>query len=274
MTVRVSNPFGMVEMGRTFHSTARLTVTPRIVPLPPIPSREPGPGRGQPSRVPRDRECRGRHGPGSTDAATTCVECIAQLGAGRRTDGAPRGAALAVTATVFLDHRASGAHPGRGAGVVVRDGSSGRGLGRGASGGPGLRRTPGDCRGETLADSGWHDDERTSTTPVLGATGSPAHVVAAGAGRRVALRGRRRHADRRGAGRCLGHDRTVLRRMRHGSSASPPWCSTSRDGTRALRRGTRLRPESRGVKAVPLRPGDRIDRAWRQLGNVAAGRRG
>ncbi|HET6692718.1 MAG TPA: hypothetical protein VFG97_00320, partial [Pedococcus sp.] len=37
MAVRVSDPFGLVELGRTFVATTRLTVTPRTVVLPPIP---------------------------------------------------------------------------------------------------------------------------------------------------------------------------------------------------------------------------------------------
>ena len=37
MTVRVSDPFGMVELGRAFTTTVPLTVTPRTVPLPVIP---------------------------------------------------------------------------------------------------------------------------------------------------------------------------------------------------------------------------------------------
>ena len=37
MSVRVSDPFGLVELGRSFRSTVSLTVTPRTVPLPPIP---------------------------------------------------------------------------------------------------------------------------------------------------------------------------------------------------------------------------------------------
>ncbi len=37
MTVRVSDPFGLVELGRAFRSTSRLTVTPLTVPLPVIP---------------------------------------------------------------------------------------------------------------------------------------------------------------------------------------------------------------------------------------------
>ncbi len=37
MSVRVSDPFGLIEVGRAFHTTASLTVTPRTVPLPGIP---------------------------------------------------------------------------------------------------------------------------------------------------------------------------------------------------------------------------------------------
>lgn len=37
MTVRVSDPFGLVELGRAFHTTVPLTVTPRTVPLPIFP---------------------------------------------------------------------------------------------------------------------------------------------------------------------------------------------------------------------------------------------
>lgn len=36
MAVRVTDPFGLVELGRTFHATTRLTVTPRTVVLPAI----------------------------------------------------------------------------------------------------------------------------------------------------------------------------------------------------------------------------------------------
>src|SRR5689334_1496299 len=37
MTVRVSDPFGLVELGRTFRTTVPLIVTPRTIPLPHIP---------------------------------------------------------------------------------------------------------------------------------------------------------------------------------------------------------------------------------------------
>lgn len=37
MSVRVTDPFGLIELGRAFHTTVPLTVTPRTVPLPIIP---------------------------------------------------------------------------------------------------------------------------------------------------------------------------------------------------------------------------------------------
>ncbi len=37
MTVRVTDPFGLVELGRAFHTTASLTVVPRTVELSPVP---------------------------------------------------------------------------------------------------------------------------------------------------------------------------------------------------------------------------------------------
>jgi hypothetical protein len=37
LSVRVSDPFGLVELHRTFSSTTSLVVVPRVVPLPPIP---------------------------------------------------------------------------------------------------------------------------------------------------------------------------------------------------------------------------------------------
>jgi hypothetical protein len=37
MTVRVDDPFGLVELDRTFRATTTLVVTPPVVPLPPIP---------------------------------------------------------------------------------------------------------------------------------------------------------------------------------------------------------------------------------------------
>ena len=37
MKVRLSDPFGMVELDRTFQTTSSLVVTPRVIPLPPVP---------------------------------------------------------------------------------------------------------------------------------------------------------------------------------------------------------------------------------------------
>ncbi|WP_104107344.1 DUF58 domain-containing protein [Nocardioides sp. 616] len=36
MTIRITDPFGLVELGRAFHTSAPLTITPRTVPLPDI----------------------------------------------------------------------------------------------------------------------------------------------------------------------------------------------------------------------------------------------
>ncbi len=36
LSVRQTDPFGMVELGRSFQTTSAMTVTPRIVPLPPV----------------------------------------------------------------------------------------------------------------------------------------------------------------------------------------------------------------------------------------------
>jgi hypothetical protein len=37
MKVRLSDPFGMVELDRTFQTVSKLVVTPRVIPLPPVP---------------------------------------------------------------------------------------------------------------------------------------------------------------------------------------------------------------------------------------------
>ena len=72
MSVRVSDPFGLVELGRAFRTTVPLTVTPRTVALPTIPLGGAGPGRAttgrgpSPSALPRTSQC------ASTAAATTC----------------------------------------------------------------------------------------------------------------------------------------------------------------------------------------------------------
>lgn len=51
MQVRVTDPFGLVELGRAFQTTSLLTVTPPTVPLPPI--RISGPSQGSGEQRPR-----------------------------------------------------------------------------------------------------------------------------------------------------------------------------------------------------------------------------
>ena len=65
MSVRVTDPFGFVELGRTFHATTRLTVTPRTTPAAQHPARWRLDRVGrQPSPGLRHRQRGGRHGPG------------------------------------------------------------------------------------------------------------------------------------------------------------------------------------------------------------------
>ncbi len=97
MSVRVSDPFGLVELGRTFRTTVPLTVTPRTVPLPHDPARRRlDRVRRQPAARLRDRQRRGRHRPRVPPRRRPAPGPLAQLGPGRRADGAPRGAAVAV----------------------------------------------------------------------------------------------------------------------------------------------------------------------------------
>ena len=82
MKVRLSDPFGLVELDRTFQRTSTLVVTPRVVPLPAIPLRAPGPGpattgpRAFAAAARRTSPC------ASTAAVTTCAGCT---GAAART---------------------------------------------------------------------------------------------------------------------------------------------------------------------------------------------
>ena len=82
VTVRVKDPFGLVELGRAFRTTVPLTVTPRTVPLSQHPARRRLDRlRRQPARA-RSRWAAPRTSrSASTAAATTCAGCT---GAARR----------------------------------------------------------------------------------------------------------------------------------------------------------------------------------------------
>ena len=97
MTVRVSDPFGLVELGRAFHTTVAADRHPAHGAAARDPARrrldrvrrQPAPGLRHRQRGGRDRARvppRRRPAPGA----------LAQLGPRRRADGAPRGAAVAV----------------------------------------------------------------------------------------------------------------------------------------------------------------------------------
>ena len=81
MTVRVSDPFGLVELGRAFRTTVPLTVTPRTVPLPHDPARRRlDRVRRQPAARVRHRQRRGRHRPRVPPGRRPAPGALAQLG--------------------------------------------------------------------------------------------------------------------------------------------------------------------------------------------------
>ena len=74
MSVRVSDPFGLVELGRAFRTTVPLTVTPRTVAAPDHPARRRLDGvRRQPAAGVRHRLAPRTSPCASTAAATTCA---------------------------------------------------------------------------------------------------------------------------------------------------------------------------------------------------------
>ena len=84
MSVRVSDPFGLVELGRAFHTTVPLIVTPRTVPLPAHPARRRLDRLGrQPAPRLRHRQRRGRDGARVPARRRPAPGALAQLGAAR-----------------------------------------------------------------------------------------------------------------------------------------------------------------------------------------------
>jgi uncharacterized protein (DUF58 family) len=131
MSVRVSDPFGLVELGRSFHSTAPLTVTPRTVPLPPIPLG--GAWTGSGDNRPRAFAI------GSAEDVTVReyrrgddLRRVHWRSSARVGDGAPRGAALAVAGDAVRRQPAL-RPPGPGHRVLARVGGVRGGLDRGSS---------------------------------------------------------------------------------------------------------------------------------------------
>ena len=97
MTVRVDDPFGLVELDRTFPSTtdARRDAPGRPAPADPA-GRDLDRLRRQPAARLRRRQRRGRHRPGVPPRRRPAPRALALERPRRRAHGAPRGAALAV----------------------------------------------------------------------------------------------------------------------------------------------------------------------------------
>ncbi len=90
MKVRLSDPFGLIELERTFRTRSTLVVTPRVVPA----ARRTAVGGvdrvgRQPAARLRERQRRGRDGAGVPPRRRPAAGALAQQRARRRADGAP-----------------------------------------------------------------------------------------------------------------------------------------------------------------------------------------
>ena len=143
MTVRVSDPFGMVELGRAFRppSRSRSPRAPSRCRTIPLGGRLDRVRRQPPARV-RDRQRRGRHRPRVPPRRRPAPRPLAQLGPGRRADGAPRGAALAVAGHP-LPRQPAPRPPRPGHRLLARGSGLGRGVDRGPPEPPRLHGAPG-----------------------------------------------------------------------------------------------------------------------------------
>ncbi|MDN5892660.1 MAG: DUF58 domain-containing protein [Nocardioides sp.] len=274
MTVRVSDPFGLVELGRAFHTTIALTVTPRTVALPTVPlsGAWTGSGDNRPrafaSGSAEDVTVREyRHG---DDLRRVHWRSSARTGELMvRREEQP----WQSRATIFLDNRES-AHRGHGAASSLEAAVS-------AAASVAVHLTQ---RGFTVRlvtadgedpNSAWHDRSSSQNiAPLLEALA-------------VVTPTRRAHletdwlTDNSHTGLLVAvlgaldnHDHTVLRRMRH-HGTNPLAIALDVSGW-AGRNGSN-RPESSaswlsslGWRAVEGGPADRLPALWQELGRSAA----
>lgn len=265
MTVRVTDAFGMVELGRAFQTTAQLTVTPRVVPLPPIPLE--GAWTGSGDNRPRS------FASGSAEDVTVREYRIGDDLRRVHWRSSARTGELMVRreeqpwqsrATVFLDHR-SMAHRGQGiassfeAAVQAAASVAVHLAGRGYA----VRLVT--ASGEDDASTGLH--EHTSVAPLLESLA----VVTPTDERALDLGWMSEHGQGSLTIAVLGstseHDRRMLRRMRgHASSALAllldveAWTQGSGASDDLAAMLTRD-----GWRTATLRPGARLDLAWQSL---------
>ena len=275
MSVRVTDPFGFVELGRTFHATAPLTVTPRTVPLPNIPlgGAWTGSGDNRPAGL-RDRQRRGRDRARVPPRRRPAPGPLAQLGPRRRADGAARGAALAVPGDgVPRQPRHLPPRPGRGE-LARGRGLRGR-LDRGPPDPPRLHGPAGHRLGRQPRDASgtptrprpapsrcsrrWPSSSST-TRPGPTPSGWPSPATAACSSASSAASATRTCRSSAGSS-------TTRRRAWPSPSTSTPGlrtCPQPGPGSAAHLTAT-------GWRSVTLGPRDRLDTAWQELGRCRAG---
>jgi uncharacterized protein (DUF58 family) len=272
MSVRVTDPFGMVELGRAFTTTVPLTITPRTVPLPVIPLGGVwnGAGDNRPRAFAtgsaedvtvrdyrRGDELRRVHWPSSARMGELMVRREEQPWQSR--------------ATLFVDNRMS-AHRGQGAASSLEAAVSAAAsiavhlCQRGYS----VRLVT--ATGEDPS-SAWHSRSAgMNTGPLLESLAvlktatsyafDPGWLADPGQGSlMVAVLGALEDADL-----------PILRRMRHHSATAmalaldvaawAPGSTPTRDSVTAL--------NAQGWRVVGLGPSDRLDLTWQYLGRLAA----
>lgn len=271
MTVRVTDPFGLVELGRAFRTTVPLTVTPRTVPLPQIPlaGAWTGSGDNRPRAFAtgsaedvtvreyrRGDDLRRVHWRSSARMGELMVRREEQPWQSR--------------ATVFLDNRI-GVHRGQGIASSLEAAVSAV-----ASIAIHLSRRGFAVRLVTAAGedptSAWHTREaELNTAPLLEA------LAVVGPVARTAIATDWLADPTHGGlivavfGRLEGTDSPVLRRMRHHAGAAmalaldvDAWVGRPDAG------GTAGALARAGWRAAELGPRDRLDQVWQDLGRASA----
>ncbi len=274
MSVRVSDPFGLVELGRAFHTTVSLTVTPRTVPLPQIPlgGAWTGSGDNRPRAFAtgsaedvtvreyrRGDELRRVHWRSSAKMGELMVRREEQPWQSR--------------ATLFLDNRLR-AHRGQGIASSLEAAVSAA-----ASIAVNLSQRGFMVRFVTAAgedpNSAWHQrDADLNTAPLLEALAVVQAIQlpridtswlaeASQGGLIVAV-----------VGGLEDHDLPVLRRMHHHAAASlaiavdvEAWGGTTRRTG-----GATATLAQQGWRAVGLGPRDRLETVWQELGRTSRSR--
>jgi len=272
MSVRVTDPFGLVELGRTFRTTVPLTVTPRTVALPQIPLG--GAWTGSGDNRPRAfatgsaEDVTVREYRQGDDLRRVHWRSSARLGElmVRREEQPWQSRATLVLDTRLQAHRGQGIASSLEAAVSAAASIAVHLSHRGFA----VRLVT--ALGEDPSSSAWHlRDTDLNTAPlmealaVVEATQQP-HLdtgwLAEGAhgGLTVAV-----------FGGLLATDLPVLRRMQHQAGSAlaialdvDAWIGapTGEGATRAL--------GQQGWRAVPLGPRDRLDAVWQELGHTSA----